>query len=467
MNFSKKIMSLALSAATVFSMAAPVFAATPKATSSDGKSLSITKELRMPEGTATPDTTFEFKFDYTGYTTTQNDALDATVPAPTIDEQSIQYTNTLTGTTVGGIKYVVKDTPNILNNINSAEFIKPGLYYYTVKEKQDTYKQDTDNAVESSKYTSTMEYSKSEYTVILSVVKGTGGFEIEKSTVINKKDDNGTERPDVKKVDGTKNDKTSTTGEKTYTDTAAGAGTTKNYGNDFRFVNKFVRKIGSSKTDPTKPEGGKDAEDFGLWVGNNVTGKMGDPTKLFDIGVTVKNPVSVGNTATYLDTYKAYIVKKNDTARAANSYVTVSETEAKDVDARATFDTNKNLYYVELTQAVEKTFKLKHNIALVMYEVPVGAKFRTNETAPGQGYTATLELFVNGQTVSVTTLDSGEQSVGDQGKNTAFYTNNKDDIAITGVIMEKLPFIAMSFVAVIALVLIVISNLRKSRRNEI
>lgn len=33
--------------------------------------------------------------------------------------------------------------------------------------------------------------------------------------------------------------------------------------------------------------------------------------------------------------------------------------------------------------------------------------------------------------------------------------------------MEKLPFIAMSFVAVIALVLIVISNLRKSRRNEI
>ena len=441
-------------------------AATPKATLSDGKSLSITKELRMPEGTATPNTTFQFEFTYTGYTTTQDGTPDTNVNAPTIAPQSISYTKDLTGSIENGIKYVVKDTDNILDGISSTGFTKPGLYYYTVKEKQGTYDQNMDDAVESSKYTSTMEYSGAEYTVILSVVRGTRGFEIEKSTVINKKDDNGTERPDVKKVDGTKNDKTSTTGEKTYTDTAAGGGT-KNYGNDFRFVNKFVRKIGSSTTDPTKPEGGKDAEDFGLWVGNNVTGKMGDPTKLFDIGVTVKNPGSVGNIVPYSDKYKAYIVKKDDTARAANSYVTVSPTEAKEVDTEAKLDTTKNLYYVELTTAVEKTFKLKHNMALVMYEVPVGAKFRTNETAPGQGYTATLELFVNGKTVSVPTLDSGEQKLGDQGKNTAFYTNNKEETVVTGVIMEKLPFIAMSFVAGIALVLIVISNLRKSRRNEI
>ena len=106
-------------------------------------------------------------------------------------------------------------------------------------------------------------------------------------------------------------------------------------------------------------------------------------------------------------------------------------------------------------------------MALVVYEVPVGAKFRTNETDPGQGYTTTLTLLANGLAVPGKTLDSGEQVVGDQGKNTAFYTNNKEETVVTGVIIEKLPFIAMSFVAVIALVLIVISNLRKSRRNEI
>ena len=461
MNFSKKIMSLALSAATVFSMAAPVFAATPN----DGKSLSITKELRMPEGTATPNTTFKFEFAYTGYTTTQDGTPDTNVNAPTIDPQSISYTKDLTGSIENGIKYVVKDTPDILGGISSTGFTKPGLYYYTVKEKQGTYDQTADTAVDPSKYTSTMEYSGAEYTVILSVVKGTAGLEIDKSTIINKKEDNGTTIPDGKKVDGTKNDRESATGEKTYTDTTAGGGTTKNYGNDFRFVNKFVRKIGSSKTDPTKPDVGKDAEDLGLWVGNNVTGKMGDPTKLFDFDLTVTNPV--GNTATYSNTYKAYIVKKNDTARAANSYVATSQAEAQEVDTVVQFDTTKNLYYVELTAADKKSFKLKHNMALVMYEVPVGAKFRTIETAPGQGYTTTLALSVNGKTVQGKTLDSEEQVLGDQGKNTAFYTNNKDDIVVTGVIMEKLPFIAMSFVAGIALVLIVISNLRKSRRNEI
>lgn len=457
MNFSKKIMSLALSAATVFSMAAPVFAATPN----DGKSLSITKELRMPEGTVTPNTTFEFEFVYTGYKTTQDGTLDTSVTAPTVATQSIQYTKALTGSTEGGIKYVVKDTGNILEGISLTGVTKPGLYYYTVTEKQNTYDQTADTAVASSKYTSTMEYSKSEYTVILSVVRGTGGFEIDKSTIIDKKNDDGTTSPTDKKVDGTKNDKNSATGEKTSNE----GGTTVNYGNDFRFINKFVRKIGSSTTDPTNPGGGEDAENLGLWVGNHVTGKMGDTTKLFDFDLTVTNPV--GNTATYSDTYKAYIVKKNDTARAANSYVATSQAEAQEVDAGAQFDTGKNLYYVELTTAVQKSFKLKHNMALVVYEVPVGAKFRTNETDPGQGYTTTLTLLANGQAVQGKTLDSGEQVVGDQGKNTAFYTNNKEETVVTGVIMEKLPFIAMSFVAVIALVLIVISNLRKSRRNEI
>lgn len=461
MNFSKKIMLLALSAATVFSMAAPVFAATPN----DGKSLSITKELRMPEGTVTPNTTFEFEFVYTGYKTTQDGTLDTSVTAPTVTKQSISYTGALTGSTEGGIKYVVKDTGNILDGISLTGVTKPGLYYYTVTEKQDTYDQTADTAVASSKYTSTMEYSNSEYTVILSVVKGTGGLEIDKSTIIDKKDDDGTTIPDDKKVDGTKNDKNSATGEKTSTDPAAGGGTTVNYGNDFRFINKFVRKIGSSTTDPTNPDGGEDAENFGLWVGNYVTGKMGDTTKLFDFDLTVTNPV--GNIATYSNTYKAYIVKKNDTARAANSYVAASQDEAQEVDAGAKLDADKNLYYVELTTAVQKSFKLKHNMALVVYEVPVGAKFRTNETDPGQGYTTTLTLLANGQTVPGKTLDSEEQVVGDQGKNTAFYTNNKEETVVTGVIMEKLPFIAMSFVAVIALVLIVISNLRKSRRNEI
>lgn len=457
MNFSKKIMSLALSAATVFSMAAPVFAATPN----DGKSLSITKELRMPEGTVTPDTTFKFEFAYTGYKTTQDGTLDTSVTAPTVATQSIQYTKALTGSTEGGIKYVVKDTGNILDDISLTGVTKPGLYYYTVTEKQDTYDQTADTAVASSKYTSTMEYSKSEYTVILSVVKGTGGLEIDKSTIINKKNDDGTTSPTDKKVDGTKNDKNSATGEKTSNE----GGTTVNYGNDFRFINKFVRKIGSSTTDPTNPGGGEDAENLGLWVGNHVTGKMGDTTKLFDFDLTVTNPV--GNIATYSNTYKAYIVKKNDTARAANSYVAASQAEAQEVDAGAQLDATKHLYYVELTTAAKKSFKLKHNMALVVYEVPVGAKFRTNETAPGQGYTTTLTLLANGHAVQGKTLDSGEQVLGDQGKNTAFYTNNKEETVVTGVIMEKLPFIAMSFVAVIALVLIVISNLRKSRRNEI
>ena len=458
MNFSKKIMSLALSAATVFSMAAPVFAATPN----DGKSLSITKELRMPEGTVTPNTTFEFEFAFTGYKTTQDGILDTSVTAPAVAKQSISYTKALTGSTEGGIKYVVKDTGNILGGISLTGVTKPGLYYYTVTEKQNTYDQTTDTAVASSKYTSTMEYSKANYTVVLAVARGTGGnLEIDKSTIIKGNDDEGANVPGNEKIDGTKNDKNSATGEKTSNE----GGTTVNYGNDFRFINKFVRKIGSSTTDPTNPDGGEDAENLGLWVGNHVTGKMGDTTKLFDFDLTVTNPV--GNIATYSNTYKAYIVKKNDTARAANSYVAASQAEAQEVDAGAQLDPAKNLYYVELTTAVKKSFKLKHNMALVVYEVPVGAKFRTNETDPGQGYTTTLTLLANGLAVPGKTLDSGEQVVGDQGKNTAFYTNNKEETVVTGVIIEKLPFIAMSFVAVIALVLIVISNLRKSRRNEI
>lgn len=452
MKLGRKATAMALSAATLFSLVVPVSAATKN----DGKSLSITKELQMPEGVTTPNTDFTFDFTATGYKSNQGDNLDATIKGPAINSQTIHFDKKMTGSVDNETKYVVKDTNDILPEFSTANLTKPGYYFYTVKEKTGTYDYTKDTSVTTENYTAHMQYSLAEYDVVFTVVKGTdGNLKVDSSTVTTKKDDAGNEIP-KKKIDGTVNPDKSDTGKK---EDEKG----NKYGNEFRFINKFNRKNGSDKTDPTNPQPGKDPKDAGLWLGKYVTGALGDTTKYFDFTVKVTNPKL--KTDAVKDTYKAYIVKNTGT-KAAPTYVSVTKDEAKIVSTDAQLDATKNLYYVELTSGAAKSVKLKDNFAMAAYEVATGSKFEMSESNPGDGYSTTLELFVNGQMIAGKTLASSEQLLGDQGKNTAFFTNTKENTPFTGLFINNLPFIIMALVAVSAFGLVLLTNVKKARRSE-
>lgn len=421
------------------------------------KTLTITKELQMPAGVTTPNTSFVFDFTATGYKSTQGGGLDTGTKGPAVTSPSATYTKAMTGSEKNGVKYVVVQTDEILKGFDLAKITKPGHYFYTVKERADTYVQRNDDSV-TGDFATKMEYSKAEYTAVISVIRNNGNLEVDRATVLSGKDDEGNDNSNEGKVNGTENPDKDAVGKKENDDGIP-------YGNDFRFVSRFNRTNGTSITNPVNTAPGTDPRNTGLWLGKYVTGALGDTTKYFDFTIKVTNPTL--KTDIVKDTYKAYIVKnKNADISAVPVYESVTEAEAKEASADAKFNPAKNLYYVELTSGQEKSVKLKNNFAVAVYEVATGAKFEASETNPDDGYETRLNLTVNGKAVAGKHLLTDEQVLGDAGKNTVYFTNNKENTPFTGLVINNLPLIAAAAAAAAGLGLVLLTNVKKAGRNE-
>lgn len=218
----------------------------------------ITKELQMAAGVKTPNADFKFVF------TKVKQSSGTTSAMPTIGPVTASFTEADNGTVVQGVKTVIAQTNNILENVS---WPHAGTYEYSVKEDETTsYAASTDEAVV---------YSKAEYKMYVRVANGTNGLYVDDVGVAEVTDDKGNTSSSVGKVD------------------PAPAGPS---GNGFRFVNEYSTMTGNSTN-------------AALTITNNVVGTYADLSKEFQYTLRIKSPAI----RSILSVYKAEIIKANGT----------------------------------------------------------------------------------------------------------------------------------------------------------
>lgn len=265
-----------------------------------------------------------------------------------------------------------------------------GKYEYTVTETGAV------PAITDTKH-QTMIMSKAKYTMDVYVTNGDNGLEISNIIVTKKQDDKGTVA-DVK-VDFSNTDK-----------------------NTFNFTNTYVQEAGTG-TDPTDP----------------------DPTyKQFGSLNVSKKIVNANGTATTSDDEFAF------TATFAFPTGTDANTLGGIKDANGS--------PVQLAEGGTYTFKLKANGNMKFTGVPVGTTITVKESA-AKNYKGSAEITINGAQltpVSATKYNAELTAVNNkklgQKQNTVDVTNTYNDVPVTGIIMNTLPYVLMIALCGVALI---------------
>jgi hypothetical protein len=109
------------------------------------------------------------------------------------------------------------------------------------------------------------------------------------------------------------------------------------------------------------------------------------------------------------------------------------------------------------------TFKLKKDESVKFTDLPVGLKYQVVEEEPSHASYKETSITVNGTAVDGGGRDTGVNKITETA-NTAAYTNVYDEVTITGVIMNVLPFVMMIAIAGAAAAMYVVSRRRKMAR---
>ena len=271
-------------------------------------------------------------------------------------------------------------------------YLEAGKYEYTVTETQTA-----DPIVANSEHEK-MIMSQAEYTMDVYVTDGATGTEISNIVVNKVKDDAG--QPKTGKVD---------------------IGNTDD--NDFNFTNTYVQEAGTG-TDPTNP----------------------DPTynKFGSLNVSKKVVNANGTTATSDDEFTFTATFAFPTGTDANTLGGIKDANGKPVT---------------LAEGGTYTFKLKANGNMKFTGVPVGTTITVKESA-AKNYKGSAEITINGTPltpVSATKYNAELTAVNNneklgQKQNTVDVTNTYNDVPVTGIIMNTLPYVLMIALCGVALI---------------
>ena len=128
---------------------------------------------------------------------------------------------------------------------------------------------------------------------------------------------------------------------------------------------------------------------------------------------------------------------------------------------------------VEYTAGQTKTFKLADGEKLVFNNLPVGTTYMVKELAATDGYTPKVTVVEN-KTTTVTnktvqetealdTLkENGKNNLVGENENKVTFTNTYKDVAVTGIVMNNLPFILLVAVAIVAFVSLAVIKRRRT-----
>ena len=274
--------------------------------------------------------------------------------------------------------------------ITFPDYPEAGKYEYTVTETQTA---DPEVSGEHEK----MLMSRAEYTMDVYVTDGVDGTEISNIIVNKVKDDAG--QPKTGKID---------------------IGNTDT--NDFNFTNTYVQEAGTG-TDPTNPD-----QTYNQFGSLNVSKKV----------------VNANSTAATSDDEFVFTATfAFPTGTDANTLGGI-----KDADGEP----------VTLAKGGTYTFKLKANENMKFTGVPVGTTISVKEAAT-KNYKGSAEVVLNGGTSQTFTASKyneeltavNNQKLG-QKQNKVDVTNTYNDVPVTGIIMNTLPYVLMIALCGVALI---------------
>lgn len=367
-------------------------------------SAAITVEYKMGNGVVTPANDVSFTF-------TKTEAPDGMTKdnMPAISVANVKFNageDLIKDTTAKDIKVLRKQSDNFLASFKTAmdksTNMTTGEYVYTVKSTSTVTKAKNDDVFTA---------SNAEYKLNIFVAQHTNGkLYIKGLSIINTKNDAGTDTGNNTKVDGKPG---TTTG-----------GTASNF-SGLKFVNEYAAKAGS--VDPTVPDPNKPAS-YAFKVTNNTESK-GTQIGSFNYTMTVTKPSGI--------------------TTADNTYV----------------------YYVDGVQnsgtyGSAVTFTLENAKSMMIKSCYAGSKVTVDQKGVAN-WTATAETTFNGvkdtQKLSAAVgknLQVANKTLG-QKENKVDYKNIYKDIAVTGIIVNNFPFIIMIAIAVVAFAGIVAMNSKK------
>ena len=278
--------------------------------------------------------------------------------------------------------------------ITFPSYPEAGKYEYTVTETQTA-----DPTVDENSEHEKMIMSHAEYTMDVYVTDGENGPAVSNIIVNKVKDDKGKTIDNKGKVD---------------------IGNTDT--NDFNFTNTYVQEAGTG-TNPTNP----------------------DPTyKQFgSLNVSKKIVNANSTTATTSDAQFDFTATfKFPTGTDANTLGGIKDANGNSVD---------------LSNGIH-SFKLKANESMKFTGVPVGTTITVKESA-AKNYKGSAEITINGTQltpVSATKYNAELTAVNNeklgQKQNTVDVTNTYNDVPVTGIIMNTLPYVLMIALCGVALI---------------
>lgn len=373
----------------------------------DTPEAAITVEYKMGNDVVTPANDVKFTFAKTAAPAGMNVS-----DMPAISVANVKFNageDLIKDTTATDIKVLRKQSDNFLASFKTAmdtsTKMTTGEYVYKVTSTSTVTKAKTNDVFTG---------SDAEYKLNIFVAQHTDGkLYIKGLSIINTKNDAGTDTGNGAKVNGKPG---STTG-----------GTESNF-SGLKFVNEYVAKAGSvDPTDPDVPDPNKPAS-YAFKVTNNTESK-GTQTGSFDYTMTVTKPSGIATTD---NTYVYYVNGKQETG----------------------------------TYEAEVTFTLPDTKSMMIKSCYAGSKV-TVEQKGVANWTATAETTFNGvkdtQKLSAAVgknLKVADKTLG-QKENKVDYKNVYKDIAVTGIIVNNFPFIIMIAIAVVAFAGIVAMNSKK------
>ena len=385
----------------------------------------ITKVLKMPIGTITPDVAFKFVFESISADGKDYDENNPNMPS--IKEIEIEFDEDEEGDTDGGVKTVTIESGNIMDSLDGP-WPHPGEYKYTVTEETGTY-----NIIDKKK--EWMIYSKALYELVIIVDKDEKGLFVRYIVATRTITDDGDELEKGEKVNPT-------------------PGGDEDYEYSYmKFTNIYSKTNGGGDVDP---------ETTVLEISKTVTGYGAREDIYFDFEVTVSAP-EIGESA---EKYKAYVV-------GSNGVILTSLTENNTGGVATASDTGGRAYFL-LTPEVKATISLKHGERLVFVDMEVGSSFTVNEKG-AEGYIAGYEITLDGvgpeelsNTTTNTDLAAPEDGIAYIGEeeNTVDYTNRRDLTTPTGISVDNLPYFVMIAAAMSGLVLFVAAKSRRKKRER-
>ena len=199
-------------------------------------------------------------------------------------------------------------------------------------------------------------------------------------------------------------------------------------------IEKITAQGATGKTDKILFTNTYAKNDATLTIEKNTTGTYADKTRKFDFEITfTKSPMS----------------------------------------DQTTFTGTIGAQSVECTAGQTKTFKLADGEQLVFNNLPVGTTYMVKELAATDGYTPKVTVIEN-QTTTVTNKTVQETEALDtlkenrknnlvgENENKVTFTNTYKDVAVTGIVMNNLPFILLVAVAIVAFVSLAVIKRRRT-----